>query len=233
MEKNKIIKTEQEIASISKAVEIGDACFEHILDFIKVGISEKTVANEIERFLFAHGATGLAFDTICVSGERTAFPHGVPTDKCIEHGDFITMDFGAIVDGYCGDMTRTVAMGFVTPEQLEVYEVVLKAQMAACEAIKPGVKCFDVDKVARDIIVEAGYGEFFIHGLGHGVGTLVHEAPTLNTKSDEILAENMVVTIEPGIYIPKKFGVRIEDLAIVTSFGIMNKVKSKKELIIL
>ncbi len=228
-----MVKTEKEIESISKAAEIGDACFEHILEFIKIGMTEKAVADEIERFLFSHGATGLAFDTICVSGERTNLPHGEPSDKIIEFGDFVTMDLGAIVDGYCGDMTRTIAMGSVTEEQKKVYEVVLKAQTEACKAIKSGVKCFDVDKVARDIITEAGFGDYFIHGLGHGVGTLVHESPTLNSKSDEILAENMVVTIEPGIYIPNKFGVRIEDLAIVTSFGIINKVKSKKELIIL
>lgn len=233
MDKNNIIKTEHEIECITKAVNIGDACFEHILGFIKVGVSEKQVADEIERFMFSHGAEGLAFDTICVSGVRTNLPHGEPTEKIIENGDFVTMDFGAVVDGYCGDMTRTIAMGCVTEEQRKVYEVVLNAQVTACNMIKAGVNCFDVDKTARDIITKAGYGEFFVHGLGHGVGTLVHESPTLNAKSEEILEENMVVTIEPGIYIPDKFGVRIEDLAIVTSFGIINKVKSKKELIIL
>lgn len=226
-----VIKTEKEIKAISKAMEIGDLCFTHILGFIKVGMTEIVVAKEIEKFLFAHGSVGLAFDTICVSGVRTALPHGEPTDKCIEDGDFVTMDFGAVIDGYCGDMTRTIAMGHVTEKQRQIYEVVLKAQMASCEKIKGGISCFDVDKVARDIITEAGYGEFFIHGLGHGVGELVHEAPTLNARSTEILAENMVVTIEPGIYIPNEFGVRIEDLAIVTSFGIINKSKSPKELI--
>lgn len=230
---NNIIKNANEIESISKAVEIGDKCFSYILGFIKTGMSEKTVAAEIEGFLYKNGAEGLAFDTICVSGERTCLPHGEPSEKRIEKGDLITLDFGAIVDGYCGDMTRTIAMGSITDEQIRIYEVVLEAQLAALDFIKAGVSCYDADKVARDIIVKAGYGEGFVHGLGHGVGRQVHEAPTLNSKSKEILEENMVITIEPGIYILNKYGIRIEDLAIVTDFGIINKVKSEKQLIIL
>ncbi|HVI41494.1 MAG TPA: M24 family metallopeptidase [Anaerovoracaceae bacterium] len=228
-----IIKNEQEIQSISKAAALGDRCFSYILGYIEPGMSEKQVAAEIERFLFANGAEGLAFDTISVSGERSCLPHGEPTDKLIEKGEFFTMDFGAVIDGYCGDMTRTIAIGSVTPEMRRVYEIVLEAQLAAIGFIKAGVSCYDADKVARDIITNAGYGDEFPHGLGHGLGTLVHEAPTLNSKSTEILEKNMVITIEPGIYIPDKFGVRIEDLAIVTDFGIMNKVESNKELIIL
>lgn len=228
-----IIKNEQEIESISKAASLGDRCFSHILGFIEPGMSEKQIAAEIERYLFANGAEGLAFDTISVSGERSCLPHGEPTDKRIEKGEFLTLDFGAVIDGYCGDMTRTVAIGFVTDEMRRVYETVLEAQLAAIDFIKAGVRCFDADRTARDIITNVGYGEYFPHGLGHGVGVLVHEAPTLNSKSEEILEKNMVITIEPGIYIPDKFGVRIEDLAIVTDFGIMNKVESQKELIIL
>lgn len=231
--KNGIIKTQDEIAHIARAAEIGDQCFTHILGFIQPGMKEKTVAEEIERFLFAQGAEGLAFDTICVSGERSCLPHGEPTDKIIEKGDIVTMDFGAVIHGYCGDMTRTVAIGSITDEQRRVYETVLEAQLAAIDMIKAGVRCADADRTARDIITKAGYGDAFPHGLGHGVGRLVHEAPTLNAKSEEVLEENMVVTIEPGIYLPGRFGVRIEDLAIVTSFGIINKVTSKKELIIL
>jgi Xaa-Pro aminopeptidase len=196
-------------------------------------MSERQVAEEIERFLFDHGAEALAFDTICVSGVRSNLPHGEPTGKLIEKGEFLTMDFGAVIDGYCGDMTRTIVIGSATPEMRMVYDVVLEAQLAAIDFVKAGVRCFDADKTARDIIAKAGYGEYFPHGLGHGVGTLVHEAPTLNSKSEEVLASNMVVTIEPGIYIPEKFGVRIEDLAIVTDFGIINKVQSQKDLIIL
>lgn len=228
-----MIKNPKEIECISKAAALGDRCFAHILGFIEPGMSEKQVAEEIERFLYDNGAEGLAFDTISVSGERSCLPHGEPTDKLIQKGEFLTLDFGAVIDGYCGDMTRTVAIGFVTDEMKRVYETVLEAQLAAIEFIKAGVACFDADKVARDIIADAGYGEYYPHGLGHGVGTLVHEAPTLNSKSKEILEKDMVITIEPGIYIPNKFGVRIEDLAIVSDFGIINKVESKKELIIL
>lgn len=227
------IKTEQEIQSISKAAALGDRCFSHILGFIEPGMNEKQVAAEIKWFLTTNGAEGLAFDIISVSGKRSCLPHGEPTDKRIEKGEFLTLDFGAVIDGYCGDMTRTIAIGSVTDEMRRVYDVVLEAQLAAMEFIKAGVRCFDADKTARDIIVNAGYGEYYPHGLGHGVGTLVHEAPTLNAKSEEILETNMVITIEPGIYIPDKFGVRIEDLAIVTDFGIINKVESQKELIIL
>lgn len=230
---DKRIKTSEELLKIMKAEAMGDICFSHILDFMKTGMTELQVAEEIERVLLALGAEGLSFPTICVSGTRTEFPHGEPTDKVIEEGDFVTIDMGAIVDGYCGDMTRTVAMGGISREQQEVYDIVLRSQRAGLAAVKTGAKCFDVDKVCRDIITEAGYGEYYIHGTGHGVGREVHEAPTLNTKSDEVLAEYMPVTIEPGIYIPEKFGVRIEDLAIVTDFGIINTTKSEKELIIL
>ncbi|MBQ3925231.1 MAG: M24 family metallopeptidase, partial [Firmicutes bacterium] len=154
-------------------------------------------------------------------------------DKEIEIGDFVTIDMGAVYEGYCGDMTRTVAIGTPTEEMAEVYDIVLEAQLAGLEAIKAGEKCFDVDRLVRDIIEDAGYGEYYIHGTGHGVGTEVHEPPYLNTRTDEVLASGMAVTCEPGIYIPGKFGVRIEDLAIVTDFGIINATSSPKELIIL
>jgi Xaa-Pro aminopeptidase len=226
-------KKPEELLKIMKASAIGDLCFAHMLGYLKVGMTEIQVAKEIEATLEKLGGKGLSFPTICVSGERTNLPHGEPTDKVIERGDFVTMDFGTMVDGYCGDMTRTVAMGEVSDEQKKVYEIVLHAQESALEAVRAGVPCVAVDKVARDIIKDAGYGEYFVHGTGHGVGTLVHEAPTLNSKSEEILAEDMAVTVEPGIYIPGKFGVRIEDLAIVTKFGIISTVKSPKELIIL
>lgn len=233
METSNIIKNEKEIETISKAAALGDRCFTHILGFIQPGMSEKQVADEIERFLYENGAEGLAFPVIGVSGERSCLPHGEPTDKIIQKGEFLTLDFGAVIDGYCGDMTRTVAIGHATPEMRKIYDIVLEAQLAAIDFIKAGVRCAGADKVARDIITDAGYGEYYPHGLGHGVGTLVHEPPTLNAKSEEVLEKDMVVTIEPGIYIPEKFGVRIEDLAIVTEFGIINKVESQKELIIL
>ena len=228
-----ILKNAKELESISKCAALGDRCFSHILGFIEAGMSEKQVAAEIERFLFAGGAEALAFDTICVSGERSCLPHGEPSDKIIEKGEFLTMDFGAVIDGFCGDMTRTIAIGSATAEMKKIYAVVLEAQLAAIDFIKAGVRCFDADKVARDIITREGYGEYYPHGLGHGVGTEVHEPPTLNAKSEEVLEKDMVITIEPGIYIPDRFGVRIEDLAIVTDFGIINKVESPKDLIIL
>jgi len=232
-QQNNLIKTPEQILNIMKASAMGDMCFSHMLGYIKTGMTEMQIANEIERVLLSLGSEGLSFTTICVSGNRTAFPHGEPSEKIIAEGDFITLDFGAVVNGYCGDMTRTVAMGKVTGEQRKVYNIVLAAQLAGIDSIKAGVSCFDVDKAVRDIIVEAGYGEYFVHGTGHGVGTQVHEAPTLNSKSEEILEEYMPVTIEPGIYMPEKFGVRIEDLAIVTKFGIINTVNSSKDLIIL
>ena len=228
-----VIKTPEEILRIMKASAMGDMCFKHILGYIKPGISEIDVAKEIESYLFKLGAEKLSFETICVSGERTILPHGEPTEKKIEKGDFVTIDFGAVVDGYCGDMTRTVVIGKPSEEQRKVYSIVLKAQLAALDAVKEGAECSKVDKIARDIIADDGYGEYFVHGTGHGIGELVHEAPTLNSKSVEILKENMPITIEPGIYIPGKFGVRIEDLAIVTKFGIINTVNSQKELIII
>lgn len=228
-----LIKTADELLLIMKAESMGDICFEHMLDFIKPGITEIEVSDEIERVLIALGAEGLSFPTIAVSGVNSNQPHGVPSDKKIQEGDFLTMDFGAVYKGYCADMTRTVAIGYATEEMKKVYDVVLKSQMAGLAAVKAGVKCFDVDKVCRDIIEDAGYGQYYIHGTGHGVGTEVHEPPTLNARSDEYLQENQAVTVEPGIYLPDKFGVRIEDLAIVTSFGIINCTRSTKELIVL
>ena len=228
-----MIKTPDEILKIMKAAEMGDICFSHIIEFIRPGMTELQVSDEIERTLIGLGAEGLSFPTICVSGVNTTQPHGEPSDKIIEEGDFVTMDFGAVVEGYCGDMTRTIAIGHVSEKQKEVYDIVLRSQLAGLAACRAGVNCRDVDAVSRNIIKDAGYGDYYIHGTGHGVGTEVHEAPTLNAKSDEVLAEFMPVTVEPGIYIPNEFGVRIEDLAIITEFGIINTVKSEKELIII
>ena len=229
----RMVKTEAELLAILEAEAMGDACFDHILGYIRPGMTELQVADEIERTLKALGSEGLAFPTICVSGENTNRPHGEPSEKVIEEGDLVTMDFGGIVRGYCGDMTRTIGIGHLGEEQRKVYDTVLRAQRAGLAACRAGVSCFDVDKVCRDIITEAGYGEYYIHGTGHGVGREVHEAPTLNAKSKEVLEAYMPVTVEPGIYIPGKFGARIEDLAIITDFGIINGTKSEKELIII
>lgn len=226
-------KDSYELDCIKRASALTDACFSHMLTKLKPGMTEKEAALEIEFYFKKHGAMGLSFDSICVSGVRSSLPHGVPTDKMLEHGDLLTMDFGCILDGYCSDMTRTVAIGSVTSEQKQVYDLVLKAQIAAIEGLKAGITCVDGDRLARDVIRDAGYGDNFGHGLGHGVGLEIHEAPTLSPRGKGVLEENMTVTIEPGIYLPQKFGIRIEDLAIVTSFGIINTVHSQKELIII
>ena len=233
VEAARVIKDDFERKAIEKAQQIADRGFSHMLNYLKPGLTELEAAFELEMFLRKQGAQALSFDTILVSGVRTSLPHGVPSDKKLERGDFITMDFGCVVDGYCSDMTRTVALGKVSKEQRDVYNIVLEAQKTGCNVICEGLSCRDADKACRDIITDAGYGEFFGHGTGHGVGLEIHEAPTLNARSDEVLAKNMIVTVEPGIYLPGKFGVRIEDLAIVTASGIINLVKSDKELIVI
>jgi Xaa-Pro aminopeptidase len=223
----------EKLIYIAKAAALGDRCFDYILGEIRPGMTEQAVADSIDAFLLSHGGEALAFPTICVSGARGSLPHGEPSDKVIETGDFLTMDFGATVGGFCGDMTRTVAIGRVTEEQRRVYETVLAAQEAAIRAISAGARCVDADKAARDVITDAGYGEYYIHGTGHGVGREVHEPPTLNAKREEILEAGMAVTAEPGIYIDGSMGVRIEDLLIVTDTGIINLIGSEKKLLIL
>lgn len=228
------IKTEEEIENIAIAEKIGDEAFLHIINFIEEGMTERQIALELEYFMKNNGATALSFDTIVASGKNSSMPHAIPTDKVIEHGDFITMDFGCIYNGYCSDMTRTVIMGDEpTSKQLEVYSVVLEAQREALKMIKPGMVCSDIDKVARDIIKNAGYGDYFGHGLGHSVGLFIHEEPRLSPKCNDILQENMLMTVEPGIYLPGEFGVRIEDLIVVTKDGYRNLTSSPKPLIML
>jgi Xaa-Pro aminopeptidase len=223
----------EKLIYIVRAAALGDRCFDYILGEIRPGLTERAVAEKIDAFLSAHGSERPAFPTICVSGARGCLPHGEPSEKTIETGEFLTMDFGAVIGGFCGDMTRTVAIGRVTEEQRRVYDTVLAAQEAAIRAILPGTRCVDVDRAARDLIAAAGYGEYYIHGTGHGVGAEVHEPPTLNAKSDEVLCAGIAVTAEPGIYIEGKMGVRIEDLLIITDTGIINAVGSEKKMIVL
>ena len=227
------VKTREQVNTIIKAQRIAEKAFEHILSFIEIGRTEKEIALELEYFMLKNGADGLSFDTIAVSGKNSSMPHGVPTDKKIEKGDFITMDYGAVCDFYHSDMTRTVAVGEVTSKQAEVYETVLKAQEEAFRVMKAGMVCKDVDKAARDVIVNAGYGEYFGHGLGHGVGVEIHELPSLNPTSDAVLREGHIVTNEPGIYLPGEFGVRIEDMALITADGYENLTVCEKKLIVL
>lgn len=227
------VKNETEIENICKAQRIAEAAFDHILGFIKVGVTEKEVALELDHYMLSHGADGLSFETIAISGANTSKPHGVPTDKKIEHGDFVTMDYGAVVNGYHSDMTRTVAVGAASDEQKKIYKIVFEAQLAVLRVLKNGVKCSDADKAARNVITEAGYGEYFRHSTGHGVGIEIHEKPFISPKSTATLRSGNVVTDEPGIYIPGKFGVRIEDMALITENGCKNLTKAPKELIII
>ncbi len=229
----RIRKNETEVAKIVKAQRIAERAFDYILGFISTDKTEKEIALELEYFMLKNGADGLSFETICVSGKNSSLPHGVPTEKKIEKGDFITMDYGAVTDFYHSDMTRTVAVGEVSSKQIEVYETVLKAQTAGVEAVRAGISCRDVDAVSRKIISDAGYGEFFGHGLGHGVGVEIHELPTLNPSGKHILEEGHIVTVEPGIYLPGQFGVRIEDMALVTADGCRNLTECEKKLIVL
>ena len=212
---NRIIKTEDELSDIIKSAFITDEVFDLVLDYIEIGMTEKEVAKFIEQSFIKLGGERLSFDTIVAFGENGAEPHHVPCDRKLSGAEFVTIDMGTVVGGYCSDFTRTFAVGGATKEMIDVYEAVRKAEKIGAGALKDGVKCFDVDKAVRDYLTEKGYGEKFIHGTGHGVGLEIHEAPTLNTKSDEVLKDNMVVTVEPGVYIEGSLGVRIENLYIV------------------
>lgn len=229
----RIVKSDDEVEYIEKAQKITEDAYYHILPFIKEGVTERELALELEFFMRKSGASAAAFDLIVVSGENSSKPHGVPSDRKIKSGDFITMDTGAVVEGWHSDMTRTVAFGGISDEQRKVYDIVLQAQLAACASVSEGITCEQVDSAARDIITNAGYGEFFGHGTGHGVGLEIHEAPTVSVKKDTVLKDGMIITIEPGIYLPGKFGVRIEDMIKVSKSGCRNLTKAPKELTIL
>lgn len=224
------IKSEYELQSIVKAQRIAEKAYEHILGFIKEGVTEKEIALELDFFMLKNGAEAISFETIAISGANTSKPHGVPTDKKVRSGDFITMDYGAVVNGYHSDMTRTIAVGEVSSEQVKVYETVLEAQLRALATLKEGIKGSEADAAARDYIKEKGYGDFFRHSTGHGVGLEIHEKPNLSPKNDKKLQSGNIVTIEPGIYIPGKFGVRIEDMAIITKSNCENLTKISKKL---
>ena len=227
------VKTDAEIESLKRAQALTDETFTYILDRIAAGRSERDVMLDMEFYMRKRGSEGVSFDFIVVSGKNSSLPHGVPTDKLIENGDFLTMDFGALVDGYHADMTRTVAVGNVSDEQRLVYDTVLKAQLAAIDAVKAGVVCKDVDKIARDLIYGAGFEGCFGHGLGHSVGVEIHENPAFNTRCETVLKSGMVMTVEPGIYLENKFGVRIEDMVVATESGCINLTNSEKKLIVL
>ena len=227
------VKSEEEFDAIRRAQVITDACFEHMLGYIKPGVREIDAALEMEVFMKSHGAGKLAFDTIFVSGAKTSLPHGVPGERRIQEGDFITMDFGVLYQGYCSDMTRTVALGYATDEMKKVYNTVLKAQLAGLAASKAGVSGQSVDAAARDVITEAGYGPYFGHSYGHSLGLEIHEAPNCNQRNTQPMPLHAVCSAEPGIYLPGKFGVRIEDVAIFEENGCTDITHSPKDLLIL
>jgi Xaa-Pro aminopeptidase len=233
IEKLRLIKSDSEIKILKEAAEIADAAFQHILDFIRPGVREIEVANELEFFMRKQGATSSSFDIIVASGYRSALPHGVATDKVIEKGELVTLDFGAYYKGYCSDITRTVAVGEISDELKKIYDIVLQAQLRGMAGIKPGMTGREADALTRDYITEQGYGEYFGHSTGHGIGLEVHEGPALSVRSDVVLEPGMVVTVEPGIYIAGLGGVRIEDDAVVTTDGNESLTHSPKDLIIL
>lgn len=227
------VKTEHEVEQIVKAQRIAEDAFNHILDFIKVGVTEKQVALELDFYMLSHGGEALSFETIVVSGKNSSMPHGVPGDKKIDNGDFVTMDFGTVVGGYHSDMTRTVAVGFATDEMKTVYNTVLNAQNNCLKQLCAGMSFKDGDALTRSVIKNAGYGEYFTHSTGHGVGVEIHEFPNLSPISDGVLCTGNIVTVEPGIYIAGKFGVRIEDMVYITPDGCRNLTEAPKELIII
>ncbi len=229
----RIIKDEIEFEKILKAQQIAEKAYLEVLNYLKVGVTEKEISARLEYLMKIYGAEDKSFDLITISGKKTSRPHGTPTDEIVHEGDFFTFDFGAVYDGYHSDTTRTVAIGCASDEMHEIYNIVLNAQLSALKKIKLGVKCCEVDKAARDIIDNAGYGKYFGHSTGHGVGLDIHEAPVVSSRSETILRSGMIITDEPGIYLPDKFGVRIEDMVCVTDDGYKNFVTLPKELIIL
>lgn len=212
---NDRVKSAQELALMRRAAAVTDDVYDCLLASVREGVTERELADLILRETLRLGAEGVSFDTIVAFGESGAEPHHVPTDKRLEHGMLVTVDMGAVVGGYCSDFTRTFAFGDIDEEQRRVYDIVHEAQEAGMARVAPGVSCRAADAAARDIIAAAGYAEQYIHGTGHGVGREIHEPPTLNPKSEETLLAGQVVTVEPGIYIPGRMGVRIEDMVLV------------------
>ena len=225
-------KEDWELDLMRKAQAITDKAFAEVLPRLKVGMTELELQAELIYCLYKNGATGLAFDPIVVSGPNTSMPHGVAGERVIAEGDFVTMDFGASYMGYCADMTRTVAVGFATEEMEKIYNTVLEAQLAGLAISKAGVPGKDIDGAARKVITDAGYGEYFGHGYGHSLGLQVHESPSPNGRNENPMPVGAVASAEPGIYLPGKFGVRIEDVVIFREDGCENITASPKNLII-
>lgn len=228
----RVVKDANELAILRDAAAYADYAIEVGVSEIAEGKTELEILTAIELALKKKGISHMSFDTMVLSGPKTASPHGKPGDRKIQKGDLVLFDLGVIYKGYCSDITRTVAFGEPSTKQKEVYETVRKAEQAAVDAVKPGVKAMELDKIARDIITEAGYGEFFTHRLGHGLGISVHEFPSVTGNNEMELIEGMVFTIEPGIYDPNITGVRIEDDVVVTKDGVEVLTKYPKKLVI-
>ncbi len=226
-------KEDYELQRMRKAQQITDAAFTEVCQRIREGMTEKELAAELIYCLLKNGGEGLSFDPIVVSGPNTSLPHGVPGERKLQKGDFITMDFGVIYQGYCSDMTRTVALGYATEEMEKVYGTVLQAQKAGIAITRPGVTGKEIDAAARKVIADAGYGEYFGHGYGHCLGMEVHESPNCSPRGEKVMEAGMVSSAEPGIYLPGKFGVRIEDVVVFTQGGCEILTKSPKNLIII
>ena len=229
----RMIKDETEIATIRKACSISDQAFHDALEFIKPGKTEIEIANFLDFRMRELGAAGLSFDTILASGINSSKPHAHPMHKPVELGEAITMDFGCLYEHYVSDMTRTIYLGHVSDEQAEIYNTVLKANQALIDQAKAGLGFRDFDKIPRDIIVEAGYGQYFTHGIGHGIGLYINEEPYFSQTSKDVIKTGMVLTDEPGIYIEGKYGVRIEDDILITDTGCELLTLAPKELIVI
>ena len=227
------VKEEEEVSRIVAAQRIAEKALEEILPMIRPGAVEQELSAELDYRMARLGSTGVSFETILVSGAKSSMPHGHPGDKKIEAGDFVTIDFGAMVGGYHSDMTRTFAVGFATDEMKQVYNTVLQAQLAGIEAFAPGKTGVEVDEAARSVIRSAGYGEYFGHSLGHSLGLNIHENPNASPKSTVPFKTGNIVTMEPGIYLPGRFGVRIEDMVYLGESGKRNLTLFPKELTIL
>ncbi|SDM80746.1 Xaa-Pro aminopeptidase [Fictibacillus solisalsi] len=233
IEKLRLIKDKSEIKILKEAAQIADAAFSHITSYIKPGVTELDVSNELEFFMRKNGADSSSFDIIVASGYRSALPHGRASEKKISEGELVTLDFGAYYKGYCSDITRTVAVGEINGELKTIYETVYEAQARGMQGIRPGMTGRQADALTRDYITEKGYGKHFGHSTGHGIGLEVHEGPSLALHSEVVLEPGMIVTVEPGIYISGLGGVRIEDDAVITKEGNESLTHSPKELLIL
>ncbi|MBS4007814.1 MAG: aminopeptidase P family protein [Clostridium sp.] len=226
------IKSVEEQEALAAAVQLTDRAFAHILPYLRAGVRERDVALELEFFLRRNGAAALSFQSIIASGHRSALPHGVAGDKQLSYGDAVVLDFGCLLNGYCSDMTRTVFVGSFTERQRQVYHAVLAAQEQALRQIRAGITCGEADAFARKVLAEHGLADYFGHGLGHGLGREVHEAPKVSAAVNELLIAGMVITVEPGVYIGGEFGVRLEDVVVVEEQGVRNLTQSTKELLV-